>query len=134
MEAASSHPGLFIERRRLPRLKVTAPIQFRNVLKPQEPFTGTLSRDMSAGGIRITAPQFLPKDARLVMTLSLPTAQRFIRTIAQVMWVQRERFAENYHYGIRFIEVVPEDRDLIHDFVERGILLPPAASPARFSS
>ena len=108
-----------VERRRLPRLKCSAPIQFRSVLKPQDPFAGSLSRDLSASGIRMTAPSFLPVEARLVLLLSLPHLLKPIRTIARVVWVQEQPFTETYDCGMQFLELAPEDRTAIAQYVER---------------
>ncbi len=111
-----------IERRRLPRLGITLPVQFRNILKPQHPFSGSLSKDLSAGGARITVANFIAKQAKLVLLLSLPTLFKPIRAIAQVVWVQKKPLAESYDCGLQFLEVAPEDRGLIADAVERGMV------------
>jgi c-di-GMP-binding flagellar brake protein YcgR len=123
MEAASQRTvESLVERRRLPRLQTVMPVQFRSIAKPEEPFRGCLSKDLSAGGIRVTVTGFLPKEARLVLLLSLPAYLKPIRTIAQVVWVQKKPLAEICDCGIRFLEVNPQDRELIADTVERGIV------------
>ncbi len=115
------------ERRRLPRLKLTVPAQFRNVLKPQEAFAGALCTDLSADGIRVTATSFLPRNARLVLLLSLPKLLKPVRTIVRVVWVQEQRFSEGCQCGFQFVEIISEDRETIAAYVERGVV-------ARFST
>lgn len=122
MEATQDTSEPLVERRGLPRLKLSIPIQFRNILKPQEPFSGSLSKDISAGGVRFSGSTFLPKGARLVLLISLPPLLKPIRTLAQVVWVSEQRFSETYECGLQFIEVTPEDRDTIATYVERGVV------------
>lgn len=122
METNSPKLEPLIERRRFPRLKVSIPIQFRNVLKPGESFVGALSENLSAAGARMKSFTFLPKEARLVLLLSLPGQLKPIRLIGRVAWMQHQRFREGYDCGIQFLEITPEDRETIADTVERGIL------------
>ena len=116
-------PEIPPERRRNPRLSVSAPINFRRLLSPQESFSGSLGRDLSVGGARVTAPHFLPQGTRLVVLLSLPGVSHPIRTIARVAWVARRRAMEAYDCGVRFIEVTSEDRRTLADYVERGMFI-----------
>ncbi len=105
------------EWRQFPRLKVSVPIQFRSVLKPHDPFAGSLSKDLSAGGVRLTSPTFLPKEARLVVVLSLPNARQ-VRAIGRVAWVKGQSLSETYDSGIQFIEIESEDQRMIKEYVE----------------
>lgn len=109
-----------VERRRFPRLKCTASIQFRSVLRPQDPFLGSLSKDLSASGVRMSLPEFCPAESRLVLLLSLPDLLRPIRAIGRVVWTQEQPFADSYDCGLQFLELSPEDRDALAGYVERN--------------
>lgn len=109
-----------VERRRYMRLNSHAPVQFRNVLKPQEQFDGTLSKDLSAGGLCMTTESFISPESRLVLLVSLPGTLKSIRLICQVAWTQQQRFADGYECGVEFIEINPEDRQEIDAFVQRA--------------
>lgn len=122
MEVNSPNAKPLLERRRLPRLKVTFPVQFRNVLKPGESFSGGLSENLSASGVRMKGFTFLPKETRLVLLLSLPGQLRPIRLIGRVAWIKRQRFVEGYECGVQFLEIQSQDRETIADTVEQGIL------------
>lgn len=115
----------FIERRRQPRLNFTEPIQFRRLLKPEEAYSGSLGRDLSAGGLRIQSATPLAKDDRFVLLLALPDSPRVIRAISQVIWNSQRSFSSGQEAGLQFIEITSEDRDSIAGFVERG------ATPAK---
>ncbi len=125
MEADFQTYEPLVERRQFPRLSFHSPVQFRNVLKPQEPFSGSLSKDLSAGGLSITTDQFLPRDTRLVLLVSLPILLKPVRTIGRILWI-KQRFGETYDCGVQFLEMNTEDRDAIAAYVERGIMNPQA--------
>ena len=108
------------ERRRFPRLKCTASIQCRSVLKPQGPFVGSLSKDLSASGIRITTAEFFPVESRVVLLLSIPHLLKPIRAIARIVWTQEKHFTEACECGLQFLEITPEDRESIAGYVEEG--------------
>ena len=121
MDAALNLFEPHTERRQLPRLKVSSPIQFRSVFKPHEKFAGTLSKNLSAGGLRIAFPSFIPKDTHLVLLFSMPNVLKQIRAIGRVAWVEEHPFSDTCDGGIQFIEIDPEDRRMIADFVEQNI-------------
>ena len=122
MEAGEKASELIVEHRRFPRLKFTVPVQYRNILKPQEPFAGSLSKDLSAGGVKVTTFHFLGKDLRLVLLLYLPSSLKPIRAIGRVAWMQKQRYTESYDCGIQFLEVNSEDQAAVADTVERGVV------------
>ena len=111
------------ERRRFQRLNYTDPVQFRDVLKPGESYSGAVARDLSAGGVRMTTWTFLPKDGRLVVTLTLPGRTQPVRAISRIAWTQKERSSlERYECGLEFIGISPEDREAVAGHVERGVV------------
>ena len=122
MEEESILTQPLVERRQQMRLTFTEPVQYRNVFKPNELYSGSLARDLSAGGVRIATPVPLAKDDRLVVLLTLPDAPTVIRAIARVAWQQQKPFGSIYESGLQFIQITPEDRDLVASFVERGVV------------
>ncbi|MBI3616420.1 MAG: PilZ domain-containing protein [Candidatus Omnitrophica bacterium] len=110
-----------VERRRFSRLVCSAPVQLRSVLEPQDPFAGSLSKDLSVSGIRMRVFSFFSVESRLVLLLSLPHSLKPIRAIARVVWTQEPGLAEACDCGLQFIEVAPEDREAIAQYIEQGI-------------
>lgn len=116
--------GPLDERRRYPRLRCKTEIRFRDLYKPQQKYASSLSRDMSAGGLRLATIRFLPKDARLVLLVSLPrVTSEPRRAIGRVVWIRRGGFAESYECGLQFVEITPADHELLAGCVERGLIL-----------
>jgi len=122
MEADSISTQPLVERRQLPRLTFTGPLQYRDLFKARRVYSGSLARDLSAGGLRIATAVPLAKDDRLILLLSLPDSLREIRAIARVAWHRQRPFGSAYESGLQFIEITSEDRDSIAGFVERGVV------------
>ena len=123
MEAAVSASQPLVEQRRFPRLHVQTAVQFRNILKPNEPFAGSLCRNVSASGLSLMTDGFLPKESRWVLLVSLPRVSREpIRLIGRVVWSMKKMSGRPCEGGIQFIEVAAEDKRMIADFVERGVV------------
>lgn len=111
-----------IERRRFPRLGISGRARIRNFLAAYEPFAESPLRDVSAGGARIGVSRLIERGERLVAELTLPGLARSIRTIAQVVWIDRARGGRGCECGLRFIGMLPEDREALGGYVERGIV------------
>ena len=110
------------ERRRQKRLNFTQPIQFRDVLKANSLFYGSLSRDLSSGGAKICNYAPLAKGDRLLLLLDLPGSRQLVRAVSQVAWQSQRPFGSGYETGLQFIEIASEDRDLVASYVERGVV------------
>ncbi len=122
MEADSNPLKVLAERRRLPRLNFTEPVQYRSLFKPHETYSGSLARDLSAGGVRIIHYAGLAKESRVILLIDLPGTRRSIRLIARVAWNRERPLTSGYETGLQFIEITPEDRDSIAGSVEQGVV------------
>ena len=122
MQANPDSPYGLVERRQSPRLNFVEPVQFRNILKPHELYTGAIAQDLGASGLRIRSEMALPKEQRLLLQLSLPGSHRVIRAIARVAWDSERSFGSGSEAGLQFIGIAPEDQGAIAGFVERGVV------------
>lgn len=113
------------DRRRFPRLICRAAVQYRDFLQPGGFRAGGLSKDLSAGGLRFQAAQFVAHQHRFLVHLIVPGVPTPIRTIAQVCWTRKQPHSDAYDVGARFVEITPHDRGRLADYVERGIRLVP---------
>lgn len=98
-------------------------MEFRRLAEPARPLDGSLSRDMSAGGVQLTTTRFLAKDSRLVVLFSPPGVGRQLRAVARVGWTRERPLGELFDCGLEFVEISPQDRDAIAGLVERGAVL-----------
>lgn len=122
MQANSNLTEAPIERRRQPRLNFTEPIQFRNLLKPDSLFHGSLACDLSIGGLRIRNFTPMVKGDQLVLLMALPGSRPLIRVVARVAWQIQRPFSSGYETGLQFVGIDPDDWDSIAGFVERGVV------------
>ena len=110
-----------VEQRRYPRLACHAPVQYRDLNQPQTPYTGALTHDVSAGGLKFHASEWLPVQHRLLVQLALPGVAEPIRTIAQVVWTRKQAYGDHYEVGARFVQMATEDLGAVAAYVERGM-------------
>lgn len=111
-----------IERRRQPRLIFTEPVQFRDLLKADSLFHGSLARDLSIGGLKIRNFTPMAKGDRLLLLMDLPGSRPLIRVIVRVAWQAQRPFGSGYETGLQFVGIDPDDWDSIAGFVERGVV------------
>ena len=101
------------ERRKEPRSVISFPVACDFL--PRRSYFYTVCKDLSYGGIRIITNNFIPRGHLLKINLNL--IDKIIDVKAKVMWCNKERFADRYHAGLRFIEVEDTDKTYLKGFV-----------------
>jgi c-di-GMP-binding flagellar brake protein YcgR len=110
----------FSERRRFVRLNSAVDIQYNLLEKEPAERLKTKSRNISAGGICIIASEKLEIDDILVISITVPGETLPVVTKGRVAWIKPfEIGKEGQHFdvGIEFIEISPEDRKKIEQYV-----------------
>ena len=110
--------GNVVEKRRFQRMDSNLPLRYKNIKTATVPM-GSLTRDISEGGIRFKTNEFISLACRLVVEVSLPTMQRPIRAISKVAWIRKLSSGEQYELGNQFLEISKEDRGHITNYVNR---------------
>lgn len=106
------------ERRRFQRIDSNLPLRYKNIKTATVPM-GSLTRDISEGGVCFKTNEFISLACRLVVEVTLPTVQRPIKAISKVAWIRKLSSGEQYELGNQFLEISKEDRNLITDYVSR---------------
>ena len=106
------------ERRRFQRIESNLPLRYKNIRTATVPM-GSLTKDISEGGIRFKTNEFISLACRLVVEITLPTVQRPIKAISKVAWIRKLSSGEQYELGNQFLEISKEDRSIINDYVSR---------------
>jgi len=75
----------------------------------------TVCKDLSSGGIKIITDDFIPHNHLLKMNINL--IDRAIDLKAKVMWCNKQRYADRYYAGLRFIEINDPDRVYLSRFI-----------------
>ncbi len=101
------------DRRKYPRWQARFPVRFRLLGKPGT-YVGSLSRDVSAGGVKIITDKFVPKDANLEVELFLENVKRLIPAKARVVWLEQLPYgSDSFRLGLEFREMNPRDRQYL---------------------
>lgn len=108
----------FIERRRFQRIDSNVPIRYRNLRMATVP-AGSLSKDISEGGVRFKTSEFISLACRLVVEINLPSVQKPIKAISKVAWIRKLSSGDQYELGNQFLEISKEDKATITDYVNR---------------
>ena len=108
------------ERRRFGRINARVPLQFKDIQRPIEIYNGTLTKDISEGGVRFTSNDFLSIFTRLFVEVSVPSFSRPIKAISKVAWIQKQPRANQYIVGLQFLDMTEEDRKHLAAFIARS--------------
>jgi c-di-GMP-binding flagellar brake protein YcgR len=105
------------ENRRYPRFDIRLPIEYYRV-KSSITHTGNISE----GGLLIYFPEEetdVSQYLRLKLFFSLGSELNTIKVLAEVVWTDSHSRKDvgNYPYGIKFIDISPEDRTKLRNFL-----------------
>jgi c-di-GMP-binding flagellar brake protein YcgR len=110
--------GNIIERRRFQRVDSNLPVKYKNLKTATVPM-GSLTKDISEGGIRFKTNEFISLACRLVVEITIPTTPKPIKAISKVAWIRKVSSGDQYELGNQFLEIAKEDRAIITDYVSK---------------
>jgi c-di-GMP-binding flagellar brake protein YcgR len=108
------------EKRSCPRINARLPIQFKDIQRPIETYTGSLTKDISEGGVRLTSSDFLSIFTRLLLEISVPSFSRPIKAITKVAWIQKIPRSSQYNVGLQFMDMTEEDKKHLASFISKS--------------
>ena len=111
--------GQFQEKRKFNRVSSVVPLQYKKLKELSEGTIGAITRDVSEGGTRFIANEFLPLATRLVVELFLPAQPKPIKAISKVAWIRKLPSGDQYEIGNQFLEVGKNDRGELASFVKK---------------
>jgi len=89
------------EKRRYRRIELRQPIQFQSQSSPLG--GGSLSCDLSEGGVRVDMFDFLPLGTELTLQVRL-APEKIVEYVGRVVWARKYPFADRYQVGVEFSE------------------------------
>ncbi len=110
-----------IENRRFPRVKVSIPVQYKNLKKSGDVPAGTISRNLSEGGVCFKTSEFISLACRLVVEITIPSCAKPIKAISKIAWIKKLPVGDQYELGNQFLEMAKEDRAHITSFVSNAL-------------
>lgn len=114
----------FEEKRDFKRIGSNFPLKYRDLRKPSEEYRGTVSKNVSEGGIRFRSDRFISLACRLVVELNLPAMAKPIRVISKIAWIKKLPAGDDYEVGNQFLEIARRDKEAIRDFITTEIETP----------
>jgi c-di-GMP-binding flagellar brake protein YcgR len=106
------------EKRQYPRVETQIPVRYRIQGDAAETlFSGSLTGDVSAGGLMFRTKEFVSAACNLILELDIPTLTRPIKATSKVAWVKNSNPDGDYEVGNQFMEITKKDQELIMQFV-----------------
>ncbi len=87
------------ERRAFRRFSFKEPVEF--LTKEETASIGSLSSDLSEGGVRIRLFKFVPVQSQITLYISLDP-QKTVECEGRVVWIEEVPFSEHYQAGVEF--------------------------------
>jgi c-di-GMP-binding flagellar brake protein YcgR len=75
-------------------------------------------KNISAGGLKFVAKEFLPQEAIIKLNILVPGLERTLEAAAQVLRVRRSREGFIYSVAVKFIEISSDDQWALNQFIE----------------
>ena len=107
----------FDEKRKFHRIESRFPLKYKDLRKTGEESRGTVSKNISEGGVRFRSDRFISLACRLVVEINLPTLTKPIRAVSKIAWIKKLPAGDDYEVGNQFLEISREDKALIQDFI-----------------
>jgi c-di-GMP-binding flagellar brake protein YcgR len=109
------------DKRRYKRVDSKLPIEYRDLRRSAVLPKGSLTRNISEGGICFQSSEFMSLACRLVVEIRLPNVPKPIKAISKIAWVKRLPTSDQYELGNQFLEIAKEDKTHILNFINRVV-------------
>lgn len=80
-----------------------------------------LAEDLSEGGLRASATDFVPLGSQLLMTLDREEPKEAIRAVGTVVWVRQVGTQERWSLGLSFDDLSPATRTQVRELLQGPI-------------
>jgi len=105
------------EKRQFRRISAKFPIRYR--IRRGGFFASALTENLSLSGARLNADRFFPQGLNLNLELNI--LSKIINPVGRVVWSQPLPHSNRYKMGIQFIEINPQDKNYLTDYVNMRI-------------
>lgn len=114
----------FIEKRKFHRITASLPLRYKELRGKTYLSKGTLTRDLSEGGVRFHTDKFVSLACHLVLEIKLPSIGKPMRTISKIAWIKKLPAGDRYEVGNQFLAMTDEDASLIASYAEKNVQTP----------
>ncbi|MBI4597973.1 MAG: PilZ domain-containing protein [Candidatus Omnitrophica bacterium] len=105
------------ERRKTERVRTYHPVR---IYKQREPkVVETLTKDVSAGGVRCVSPQLFPISSDLGVEMTLFKGEESLSVKGKAVWFRMLPHSDQFDLGISFLELSPQDKRRLSAYLGR---------------
>jgi len=108
----------YAEKRRFPRIETRIPVKYRKLGDAGVQGTGTLTRNISEGGLRFRTREFISMACRLIVELDIPMIPKPVKAISRVAWIRKAPSGEDYEIGNQFLEISKQDKEVVSQYMD----------------
>lgn len=109
------------EKRRFKRVSSNLQIQYKNLRQAGDIPAGSLTKNLSEGGVCFHSGKFVSLACRLVLEITIPNSPKPIKAISKVAWIRKVPSSDQYELGNQFLEITREDKAHIMNFVNEAL-------------
>jgi len=107
-----------VEKRTHPRIRVSAPIRYQELNGNTYLAKGTLTKNLSEGGVRFKTDAFIPMSCQLVIEIKLPGSVKPIKAVSKIAWITKLPTGDDYETGNHFLAMSDADEKLLSDYLK----------------
>jgi c-di-GMP-binding flagellar brake protein YcgR len=109
------------DKRRFKRIDSNLQVHYKNLRQAGELPIGSLTRNLSEGGVCFQTSKFISLACRLVLEISIPNSPKPVKAISKVAWIRKVPSSDQYELGNQFLEITREDKASIINFVNESL-------------
>jgi hypothetical protein len=107
------------DKRRYQRIATHIPVKYRKLRDAEGQMSqGTITKNLSEGGVRFKSAEFISRACRLVLELDMPMFTKPVKAISKVAWIKKSPTTDDFDIGNQFLEISREDRSLVAEYVK----------------
>ena len=95
------------------RLDFSVPMRYRKIESVAQDFKGSLIKNISKSGAKISLYEFLPLNLRLAIEIPLTSGLKPVQGVGRVAWVSKAAYSEQYDVGLEFVNLNERDSQQI---------------------
>ena len=113
---------MYPEKRKFSRVESHVPVRYRKLDEPWSVMKkGTITRNISKGGLSFMTGEFISKACRIVMELDI-SGSKPVRAISRVTWIKKSAYGENFNVGNQFLEMSAPDKDVLFSYIDGAVV------------
>ena len=105
------------DKREFKRFDVKLEVQYTRLAPHPDTSSGSLTYDISCGGLRLKCGEFIPLNAKLEVEIKIGTVS-VITSLASVKWIVKEPCNEQYKAGLEFENMPEVNRNRIAQYLD----------------